>query len=134
MTRPSVRQADRAGGRSDSTGGMVQVRPVRRDSGRFYPQTADEAAAVLDQALLLAWGYGLRATTAVIAAPRGEIAAAIAGQAAAWAADMIVLTRRPGLAICRMLSGSIPDKVMRMANCPVLAVHPTPKVARGAIR
>jgi hypothetical protein len=46
----------------------------------------------------------------------------------AWPADMIVMTRRPGLAICRMLLGSIPDKVMRMASCPVPAVHPAARL------
>jgi hypothetical protein len=51
--------------------------PPLRNSGRFYPPTADEAAAVLDEALLLAWGYGLRATTAVVAAPRGKVAAGL---------------------------------------------------------
>jgi nucleotide-binding universal stress UspA family protein len=123
-----------------SANGVLRLLHVRiydppvRDSGRFYPQTADEAAAVLDEALLMAWGYGLRATTAVVAAPRGEIAAAIAGQASAWPADMIVMTRRPGPAIWRMLSGSVPDKVMRIANCPVLAVHPRPKAAHLSAR
>jgi hypothetical protein len=33
--------------------------PLRR-SGRFYPQTAAEAAAVLDEALLMAWAYAGR--------------------------------------------------------------------------
>lgn len=123
-----------------SANGVVRLLHVRiydpplRNSGRFYPQTADEAAAVLDEAQLLAWGYGLRATMAVVAAPRGKIAAAIAGQASAWPADMIVLTRRPSPAVCRLLSGSIPDQVMRLASCPVLAVHRRPKVARKAIR
>jgi nucleotide-binding universal stress UspA family protein len=123
-----------------SANGVVRLLHVRiydppvRNSGRFYPQTADEAAAVLDEALLLAWGYGLRATTAVVVAPRGEVAAAIAGQASAWPADMIVMTRRPGPAIWRMLSGSVPDKVMRIANCPVLAVHPRPKAAHLSAR
>jgi nucleotide-binding universal stress UspA family protein len=64
----------------------------------------------------------------------GEVAAAIAGRASAWPADIIVMIRRLGLAICRLLLGSIPDKVMRMASCPVLAVHPRPEVARNAIR
>ena len=123
-----------------SANGVVRLLHVRiydpplRGSGRFYPQTADEAAAVLDEALLLAWGYGLRATTAVVAAPRAEVAAAIAGQASAWPADMIVMSRRPGRAIWRMLLGSIPDKVMRMASCPVLAVHPRPEAARRTVR
>ncbi len=108
--------------------------PPVRNCGRFYPQTADEAAAVLDEALLIAWGYGLRATTVLTAAPRGEIASAIAAQAAAWPADMIVMTRRPRRALSRLLLGSINDKVMRIASCPVLAVHPRPKVARNATR
>jgi nucleotide-binding universal stress UspA family protein len=116
---------------------LVHVRiydPPLRNAGRFYPQTADEAAAVLDEALLMAWGYGLRATTAVVVAPRGEVATAIAGQASTWPADLIVMTRRPSLAICRLLLGSIPDKVMRRASCPVLTVHPRPKMARNATR
>lgn len=116
---------------------LVHVRvydPPLRNSGRFYPQTKDEAAAVTDEALLMAWGYGLRATTAVVAAPRAEVAAAIARQASAWQADMIVMTRRPSPAICRLLFGSIPDKVMRMASCPVLAVRPRPKAPRNAAR
>ena len=116
---------------------LVHVRiydPPLRNSGRFYPQTADEAAAVLDEALPMAWRHSLRTTTAVVTAPRGKVAAAIAGQASAWPADMIVMTRRPGPAVCRMLLGSIPDQVMRMASCPVLAVHPRPAVARKAIR
>src|SRR5580658_1531533 len=79
--------------------------PPVRGTGTFYPQTADEAAAILDEALLVAWGYGLRATTAVVRAPRGEIATAIAAQASAWPADMIVMTRRPSPAICRLLLG-----------------------------
>jgi nucleotide-binding universal stress UspA family protein len=116
---------------------LIHVRiydPPLRNSGRFYPQTPDEAAAVLDEALLIAWGYGLRVTTALVAAPRGEVAAAIAAQASAWPADMIVMTRRPRPAVSRLLLGSIPDRVMRMASCPVLAVHPRPKAARNATR
>jgi nucleotide-binding universal stress UspA family protein len=108
--------------------------PPVRGSGPFYPLTADEAAAVLDEALLMAWGYGLRATPAVVRAPRTEVASAIAQHAATWPADMIVMTRRPSPAICRLLLGSIPDKVMRVASCPVLAVHPRPTVARNASR
>jgi nucleotide-binding universal stress UspA family protein len=40
---------------------------------------------------------------------------------------MIVMTRRPGPAIYRLVLGSVPDRVMRMAHCPVLAVHPNRK-------
>ena len=54
----------------------------------------------------------------------GGGAEAIAWQAAAWPADLIVLTRPPRLAITRLVGGSVPDQVMRKASCPVLAVPP----------
>jgi nucleotide-binding universal stress UspA family protein len=123
-----------------ATNGLLQLVHVRiydppmRGAGRFYPQTRTEAEAVPDEALPMAWAHGFRATTAVVAAPRGEVASAIARQASAWQADMIVMTRRPGLALCRLVLGSVPDQVMRMAHCPVLAVRPGPKAARSVAR
>jgi len=116
---------------------LVHVRifdPPLRGAGRFYPQTASEAAAVPDEALPMIWACALKATTAVVRAPRGEVAAAIAQQASAWRADVIVMTRRPSPAIWRLVLGSVPDQVMRKAHCPVLAVHPGPKVTRNASR
>jgi nucleotide-binding universal stress UspA family protein len=108
--------------------------PPMRGYGRFYPQTRSEAAAVPDDALPVIWTYGVQATTAVVEAPRGGIAAAIAKQAAAWQADVIVMTRRPSRAILRLFLGSVPDEVMRKASCPVLAVRPGPKVTRNGRR
>jgi nucleotide-binding universal stress UspA family protein len=116
---------------------LVHVRvfdPPLRASGRFYPETRTEAAAVLDEALLIVWGYGLPATTAVVDAPRGEVASAIAQQASAWRADVIAMTRRASPAIWRLLRGSVSDQVMRQANCPVLAIHPKAKAKRNARR
>jgi nucleotide-binding universal stress UspA family protein len=116
---------------------LVHVRifdPPMRGAGRFYPETRSEAAAIPDEALPIVWAYGLRATTAVVEAQRGEIALAIAQQALVWHADMIVMTRRPSPAICRLILGSVPDHVMRTSNCPVLAVHPGSRVTRNAIR
>ncbi|HUB40071.1 MAG TPA: universal stress protein [Streptosporangiaceae bacterium] len=101
--------------------------PMPRCPCRFYPETSTEAAALLDEAMLIIWGGGAQATTAVMDAPRGEVAAAIVQQASAWRADVIVLTRRPRPAISRMLLGSVADQVMRMATCPVLTVHPNRK-------
>jgi nucleotide-binding universal stress UspA family protein len=110
---------------------LVHVRiydpPMPRCPGRFYPETMAEAAALLDEALLIVWGAGARATTAVVDAPRAEVAAAHALQAAAWRADVIVLTRRRRPAISRMVLGSVADQVMRKATCPVLTVHPKRK-------
>jgi nucleotide-binding universal stress UspA family protein len=63
----------------------------------------------------------------VVDAPRGEVAAAIAQQASAWRADVIVLTRRRRPAISRLVLGSVADQVMHKASCPVLTVHPKRK-------
>jgi nucleotide-binding universal stress UspA family protein len=110
---------------------LVHVRmydpPMPKCPGRFYPETMAEAAALLDEALLIFWGSGAQATTAVVDAPRGEVAAAIAHQASAWRADVIVLTRRRRPAISRMMLGSVADQVMRKATCPVLTVPPKRK-------
>ena len=110
---------------------LVHVRiydpPMPRSPGRFYPETAAEAAALLDEALLIVWGGGAGATTAVVDAPRREVAAAIAQQASAWHADVIVLTCRRRAVISRLMLGSVADQVMRKASCPVLTVHPKRK-------
>jgi nucleotide-binding universal stress UspA family protein len=110
---------------------LIHVRiydpPMRRCPGRFYPETVAEAAALLDESLLIVWGSGVQATTAVMDAPRGQVAAAIVQQAAAWRADVVVLTRRGRPAISRMVLGSVADQVMRTATCPVLTVHPKRK-------
>jgi nucleotide-binding universal stress UspA family protein len=111
---------------------LVHVRifdPPLRGATRFYPESQAEAAAVADEALPLIWGYGVPASTAVVEAQRREVATAIARHAAAWRADVIVMTRRPSLAFWRFVLGRIPDQVMRKAACPVLAVHPRPATA-----
>ena len=105
---------------------LVHVRacdPPWPIAGRLWVETPGEAAAVLEEVLVMAWACGgLRATTAVVDARRSDVAAAIAWQAAAWPADLIVLTRHPKLAICGLVMGSVPDQVTRKAGCPVLAV------------
>jgi nucleotide-binding universal stress UspA family protein len=110
---------------------LVHVRvydpPAARCPGRFYLETRGEAAALLDESLLIVWGCGATATTAVVDAPRSELAAAIARQASAWGADMIVLTRRRRSAVTRIVLGSVADHVMRAAPCPVLTVQPDRK-------
>jgi nucleotide-binding universal stress UspA family protein len=113
------------------TGGVLRLVHVRTCDpplpivGRFYLETPGEATAVLEEALLAAWAYGgPPATTVVVDARRGDVAATIAWQAAAWPADLIVLTRRPQPALSRLVRGSVPDQVMRKASCLVLAIPP----------
>jgi nucleotide-binding universal stress UspA family protein len=101
--------------------------------GRVYLETPGEATAVLEEALLAAWACGgPRATTVVVDARRGDVAAAIAWQAAAWPADLIVLTRHPRPTLSRLVRGSVPDQVMRKASCPVLAISPAKMTASTA--
>ena len=113
------------------TGGVLRLVHVRTCDpplpivGKVYLETPGEATAVLEEALLAAWACGgPQATTVVVDARRGDVAAAIAWQAAAWPADLIVLTRRPRPALSRLVRGSVPDQVMRKASCPVLAIPP----------
>ena len=110
---------------------LVHVRtydpPVPRCPNRFYAESVADATALLDEALVTVWAHGVRATTAVVDAPRGDVAVAIAWHASTWRADLIVLTRRPRPAVARLVLGSVPDQVMRRANCPVLTVHPRSK-------
>jgi nucleotide-binding universal stress UspA family protein len=102
-------------------------------SGRFYLETTGQATAVLKEALLAAWACGgPRATTAIVDARRGEVATAIVWQAAAWPADLIVLTRRPKAALTRLARGSVPEQVIRTASCPVLAIPPAKITASTA--
>jgi nucleotide-binding universal stress UspA family protein len=111
--------------------GVVHVRmfepPARGWPGRFYLETACEAQALLDEALLLVWGSGAQATTALASAARGQVGDAIADFASGWRADVIVLTRRPRWSISRFVLGSVGDQVMRKASCPVLTVRPKEK-------
>ena len=115
---------------------LVHVRtcdPPLPIAGRLYLETPGEATAVLEEALLAAWACGgPRATTVVVDVRRDDVAAAIAWQAAAWPADLIVLTRRPRPALSRLVRGSVPDQVMRKASCPVLAVPPARTTASSA--
>lgn len=98
--------------------------PPVRGTGRFYFETADDAAMLLNEALVTVWAYGVVAGTAVTTGPRADVAEKIAEFAASWQADLIVATRRPRSAFYRMVNGCTADQVMRKAPCPVLAVAP----------
>lgn len=116
---------------------LVHVRifdpPLPGCPGRFCPETAEDAAALLDQAVLTAWAGGAeRAATAIVDAARADVPRAIARQATGWGADVIVMTREPRPAIsCLLLGSDVCDRVMREAACPVVAVRPAPRRPRA---
>jgi nucleotide-binding universal stress UspA family protein len=112
---------------------LVHVRvydpPIARSPRPLYQESAANTGAMLGEALVAVWRNGARASTAVIDAPRGGEADAIACYASAWHADLIVLTRRPRPALARLLRHSVTNQIKRKANCPVLAVHQRPSDA-----
>ncbi len=57
----------------------------------------------------------------------------IAGVAAKSQADMIIIATHGHTGLTRLLLGSVAERVVRLAECPVLTV-PTEKAARGAAR
>ena len=105
---------------------LVHVRiwdPPLKGTGRFYPETSRQATEVLEKALTSAWAYGVPASGVVVDAARSRMAHAIAAEAHAWRAEVMVVTRRHRWAIGALLLGSLSNKLMRKAGCPVLVVH-----------
>lgn len=112
------------------TGGrlrVVHVRmwdpAVRGGGGRFYLETSQEATAVLERALASVWARGVAASGVVVDAPRQRLTRAIAVQARAWRAEVLVVARRPRTALGALFFGGLPEKLMREAGCTVLVLR-----------
>ena len=76
---------------------IVHVRifdPPVRGSGRFYPQSSQEATDVLEKAAAIAWARGANSSGVVVDAQRALVAQAISDAGWDWNADLIVLARR----------------------------------------
>jgi nucleotide-binding universal stress UspA family protein len=133
---PALAVAARICGPTSGMLRLVHVRtcdPPQRRAARFYRETTGQATAMLEEALLAAWACGgPRATTVIVDARAGDVATAICWQAAAWPADLIVLTRRPWPALTRLARGSVADQVIHQADCPVLAIPPATTTAGTA--
>jgi nucleotide-binding universal stress UspA family protein len=115
-----------------TTGGPLRVvcvrmwdPPVARSPGRFYLQTSEAVTELLATALRLVWDRGVEATGIVVDAERSKIATAIVGEAAAWDADVIVMTQEPRRFFTRGLWDKVSTQVMRATDRPVMVVHPT---------
>lgn len=114
-----------------ATGGplrLVHVRmwdpPVPRGGGLLYPETSEEATAVLDNAMSYVWAHGVEATGIIVEAQRSQMAAAIIGEASQWSADVLVLTARPRRFFTLGVWDKVTRQVMQAAPCPVLIVYP----------
>lgn len=86
---------------------------------QLLQQTSDELARTRDVAV----GLGARDVETVVV--EGQPAAEIVRVADERRIDLIVLGSHGRGGISRAILGSVADKVMRTARCPVLIVHPT---------
>ncbi|NOT28107.1 MAG: universal stress protein [Acidobacteria bacterium] len=105
---------------SGQLGGPVSiVRPVSRE----------EVLAALGQALDAAGGAALQAT---LAAEAGDPVTTIVDQAVTVRADLIVMGTHGRSGFERLLLGSVAERVLRKAPCPILTVPPHAVVAAPA--
>ena len=82
---------------------------------------ADAAHAELDGLASRKRSEGVVITTAMLS---GRPADAIVAAARQWGANLIVIGSRSRPGVRHVLLGSVAEKVVRAASCPVLVVHP----------
>jgi nucleotide-binding universal stress UspA family protein len=107
---------------------LVHVRvwdPAGRGGGRSYLETTADATAVLDKARAVLSARGIQATGTIINTARSRAATAIVREAEDWGADLIAMASRRRGILSALLMGSVSQRVLREASCPVLIVHPT---------
>ncbi len=86
-----------------------------------YPVSRDEVLEQLRQAVAAA---GLGEGTVALTAEAGEAAATIVDRAVATRADLLVMGTHGRSGFDRFFLGSVAEKVLRKAPCPVLTVPP----------
>jgi len=109
---------------------LVPAMADRFDDGRPYPATRDDVVATLHRAIEAAGAAGLTPRALV---QEGRAHDAIANRATAEPADLIVMGTHGRSGFNRLLLGSITEKVLRAAPCPVLTVPPAAPGMTGGI-
>ena len=113
-----------------ATGGRLRLVHVRMweppgpGTGRFYPETSEEATALLDSAMSYVWKFGVEASGIVVEAQRSSIAAVTLAEASRWGADVIVVAARLRHLITIGVWDRAARQIMQAAACPLLVVHP----------
>lgn len=82
-----------------------------------------EAAAYLEKVAEQLRGSSFTVETGVVV--DGHPAAAVVNEVRKCGCDLIALTTRCHSGITRLLVGSVADKILRSASCPVLVYHPS---------
>ncbi len=91
-------------------------------SARMLQELADQAAKHLGEWRREAEGLGAPAVTATTAI--GDPAMEIVGYAKEHAIDLLVLGTHGRTGLEHALMGSVAERVVRRARCPVLTIHP----------
>jgi nucleotide-binding universal stress UspA family protein len=86
-----------------------------------YATSRDEVLEQLRRTILAA---GLDAGTVALTAAAGEVAATVVDQAVEMRADLLVMGTHGRSGFDRFFLGSVAEKVLRKAPCPVLTVPP----------
>lgn len=116
-----------------ATGGPLRLVHVRvwdppvlspRGGGRSYPETSEEATALLDNAMSYVWARGVEASGVVVEARRSGMATAITTEASRWGADVLLLTAQPRRFITLGVWDKATHQIMQAAPCPVFIVYP----------
>ena len=88
------------------------------------PKTLHAAgAAILKKAEALVRRQRVAVDIAMLDIAGGRVADAIVGQAKKWRADLIVIGTHGRRGLGHLLLGSVAEKVLRRAACPVLTVR-----------
>ena len=86
-----------------------------------YPTSSD---AVLEHLRRTVVAAGFDAATVALTAAEGEVAATVVDQAVEMRADLLVMGTHGRSGFDRFFLGSVAEKVLRKAPCPVLTVPP----------
>ena len=99
----------------------MDVRTGVEPVSMVYPLSRDEVLEQLRQTVAAA---GLGEGTVALTAEAGEAAATVVDQAVAMRADLLVMGTHGRSGFDRFFLGSVTEKVLRKAPCPVLTVPP----------
>lgn len=92
-------------------------------SGELMRLARDQGQKMLDDALAMARSAGVDSDTRLIDAPGKRLGDAVAEEAKAWQADLVVVGTHGRRGLSRVLLGSGAESVIRLSTLPVLVIR-----------
>lgn len=92
-------------------------------SGELVRIAREQGQKILDDALAMAKSAGVDADTHLLSAPGKRLGDAVAQEASAWQADLIVVGTHGRRGLSRVLLGSGAESVIRLSTLPVLVIR-----------